>query len=683
MKKRYLALLAALTILVTGTSCGSEDSSAGSGSSAAEAAVSNADDSSAADTASSAAGTASAPDESSGDASKAPADELPAMESAYKVLSCLDAEGRPDAIRSCGNIVALSCYTVDNDGQRSVKYYIIDAANDKLLRTIEAENSREILLGTDAGGGLTAEIWKDWINETDDLQQLVFYKPDGTRSAIEYNDDLSFLFYYPPAQLCDLSKGVAKIGTDGSREVIFDNLAAEESWAYDPSRNRAVTAYLAESFTEPTTLMLTDTSTGKEIAELKAAHVIAVGGAGDYAVVSCVPDYETYDVYTSVYEMETGKLLWTCSEKQDESTNWSCYNDCSYGLSYKYSQGSEPLTLKILRVSDGATGTLTVDIPDASYAFVPTVTVGGRFVSAVTVEDAATRKTSIRLVMTDPAQVSFDGSVEKCDPYNYQEKNNKCGDKYSDLRARADKLEEKYGVKILIGDEVLDLEDTNDPYRFPSTEGDEADGNSYRDTENGLASLESHLAEYPEGFFEQFRINGKAGLCIGLVESLVDKYSDTAFEAGGVTYGYGLWTVIAIRADAVGYALDHEMFHAVEFIVSEKVGEIDEDEWAALNPEGFVYSTSFDGYAESDTGSEYVYPADSDPYFYREYGKVTPLEDRATLIEGLINNTESMTYIRDIKEKCPHLKAKYDFLADWTKQLFGYVYWEKMLGIGL
>ena len=42
-----------------------------------------------------------------------------------------------------------------------------------------------------------------------------------------------------------------------------------------------------------------------------------------------------------------------------------------------------------------------------------------------------------------------------------------------------------------------------------------------------------------------------------------------------------------------------------------------------------------------------------------------------------------MDFIEVIKTKYPHLKAKYDFLADWTKQFFGYVYWEKMLSIEL
>ncbi|MBR6044550.1 MAG: hypothetical protein IKP47_02825 [Ruminococcus sp.] len=669
MKKRYLTLLCALMMLASSTSCASEDSSSGSGSSAAG-------------TSASTDASASAPAGTSGEVSEAPADELPAMDSACKVLDCLDVPGFPSEICSCGNIVAVQCNTVDGNNKKTVKYYIVDAVKDELLHTVDAGNEREILLGTDAEGNITAEIWKDVMGDSDDPQQLVFYKPDGTRTAVEYSGDLMFLKCDPAGQLCDLSKGVAKLGSDLSREVIFDAVEAEEALRYDPSGNRAVVSYLAASFTEPTTLMLVDTSTGKEITELEAVHVTNVDDAGDYIVVTCIPDYEAYDYYTSVYEKETGKLIWSWREDH-EGMSYSYCDGSSYGLSCGNTEIIDPLTYSFLRVSDGATGTLDPGISDVFQVMSTSVTSADRIISAVGVGDRAKGDTRVKLVMIDPAQVNFDGEVEKCEPYEYNEKDNKCGEQFSDLRAKADKLEEKYGVRILIGDEVLDLEDTNDPYAFPSAEGEEAGNNSYRNTERGLTDLEKLLEKYPEGFFEQFKINGKAGLCIGLVESLVDKYSDTSFEAAGVTYGYGLWTVIAIRADAVGYALNHEMFHAVEFTVGQKVGAIDEDEWNALNPEGFGYSTDFDGYAEGDTGRDHVYGDDDDPYFYREYGKVTPLEDRATLIEGLFDNAESETYIKDIKEKYPHLKAKYDYLADWTKQLFGYVYWEKMLGIDL
>ena len=64
---------------------------------------------------------------------------------------------------------------------------------------------------------------------------------------------------------------------------------------------------------------------------------------------------------------------------------------------------------------------------------------------------------------------------------------------------------------------------------------------------------------------------------------------------------------------------------------------------------------------------------------------ITPYEDRATLIEQLFlreydvssGNMKSLTI--DELKKYPHIKAKLDFLASWSKQEFGCVYWEEML----
>ena len=675
MKKKYLALLSALMMLASAVSCASEDSSSENGSSAAG-------------TSAPASDTASSPAETAAEAAEPPAHELPAMDSPYKVLSCLDAAGMADGIYSCGSKVAVSCYTTDKDGKKDFKYYIVDAVKDELISTIDSCKDRELLLGIDAEGGLTAEIWKDWINETDDLQQLVFYKPDGTRTAVEYDGDLMFVRCDPAGQLCDLSNGVAKLSQDGSREVVFDTVGADEAREYDPSRNRAVVAYLAESFTMPTTLMLVDTSTGKDIAELKARSDANVYGAGDYVVVSCVPDYETQDVYTSVYEKETGKLVWTRCEEHDDSVNYYLYNNSSYSLAYCTPESGKPLAFDFLRVSDGATGTLTLDIPDAVRVAGNTALSENRFVSAVTVGDLEKGDTRLKLVMTDPSQVSFDGSVEKCDPYEYKENECQCGEGFKELRAKADTLEEKYGVRILIGDEVPCLDETNDSHRYVSAEGGEWAESGYSDTEAALNYLDKRLGEYPEGFFEKFKARGKGGICIALAGGLADKYSDSSFAAAGTTYCYGLWTIIPMITDYTDYAFNHEMFHAVEFLVSDRIGAIDEDEWNALNPEGFVYSIDFDAYAEGDISSDHIYGDDDDPYFARDYGKVTPLEDRATLIEMLFTDAyddpaEYREYLEDITEKSPHLKAKIDYLADWTKQLFGYVYWEKMLGFEL
>ena len=361
MKKRYPVLLSALVMLVSCVSCGSEDISSQLAPSAADSTVSTVSTNGSV----SALTTEKATGKAIEKAAEKDPDELPVMDAEYKVLSCLDVEGTPMYISSCGNTVVVQCYTENDNNTSTMKYYIADAVKDRLLGTVDVCNEREILLGNDANGNITAELWKDVVNGTDETDQIVYYKPDGTRSAEEYTGDMMFLKYGYPGQLYDLSKGIAKIGYDGSRESCFDKVGVEETRFLDISRNRAVVSYSAESFTEPTTLMLIDTSTGKEITELKAVNVYGVYGAGDYVVVSFVPDLDTNYQYISVYEKETGSLVWTCCEKDDKRSDCFTIDDSCYDLTYSESRNIKPLTYHFLRDSDGATGTLKPDIPNA------------------------------------------------------------------------------------------------------------------------------------------------------------------------------------------------------------------------------------------------------------------------------------------------------------------------------
>ena len=677
--KRYLALLAALMMLVFGTACGSEDSSAKSGPSAEENTASAADTSSAEET-------ASAPDDSSEEETEPPAEELPAMDSAYKVLDCLDAEGKAAYICSCGNNAVIQCISADKEDRIVVKYYVVDAVKDELLRTIDNCDPFETLLGIDAEGNVTAQ------DNSGDTQKLIYYKTDGSRIVNGSDNIIDDLRADTSGQLYDLDKGIVSINSDGSRQVIFDNEETEGVELYDALRNRAVADYCNESFTVSRKLVLVDTSTGSEISELGAASVADVKSAGDYIAVTCTSDDDSDERICSVYEKETGKLAGTYALK-DMATGYSFSDGSSYGIAAERTEDSDTLDLDFLRLSDGATGRISAEIPDATGAISTGITSADRFLSAVAVKGSADDKYNVRLVMTDPGQVDFDGFLDKADPLEFPEdKDYKCGEEYSDLRAEADSIEEKYGIRILIGDEVLDIEDVNYSIEIISGESGTASKYAYESAESALETFGDTLAKYPEGFFEKFKRNGKGGLCIALCDSFKNWFDEDGFSPGGFTMPYGAWEIIAISTVEVdsqtANIIHHEMLHAVEDIVSRKIGLIDEDEWAALNPEGFEYSADFDAYADGDTSSDLIYGSDDDPYFYNEYGKVDPFEDRATLIEGLFTDAyasspDDMTYIEDITEKCPHLKAKYDLLADWTEQLFGYVYWEEMLGVDL
>ena len=134
------------------------------------------------------------------------------------------------------------------------------------------------------------------------------------------------------------------------------------------------------------------------------------------------------------------------------------------------------------------------------------------------------------------------------------------------------------------------------------------------------------------------------------------------------------------------------MLHSTEQLVSSKY-PFNEEEWNKLNPPGFEYTNGFDAYT-NDSGERMEILQYSDeidknaPYFVSSCSVVTPMEDRATLIEKLFNwtcddeNQEVWTYHQygtEYYNDYPHLKEKLDYLGNWIKQEFGYVYWEETL----
>ena len=262
------------------------------------------------------------------------------------------------------------------------------------------------------------------------------------------------------------------------------------------------------------------------------------------------------------------------------------------------------------------------------------------------------------------------------------------GKKYRAVRNKADELEKEFGIRILVGNEVKSAE-YGSSYKLISSE-------KYIDSETeiyNLNDLRNTLAAYPKDFFKHFKLsNGEFGLRISLVDHLQSE-ENTSFVAAGVAYQSGAWYDIAFQSS---YCWDptmmhHEIWHQVERL-NNKTQSINEDEWSKLNPQKFKYIRDFDKYATKGADLTYTMPAVwetevdySIPYFARDYSLVTPMEDRATLIERLFNYdgswNEDNQPVDAVEEmnKFPHIKAKLDFLAEISKNVFGYVYWEEML----
>ena len=300
------------------------------------------------------------------------------------------------------------------------------------------------------------------------------------------------------------------------------------------------------------------------------------------------------------------------------------------------------------------------------------------------------------LLMLDPDMFEFDTELESSEVWkNDDHEFTKAGEGFSQIRKEADKIESEFGVRILVGDEVMNSEKYSQ-YSFISTE-ENTDSYVIENEMNNVMELRKTLSLYPKGFFRHFRTNGKCGLRIALVADF-DIQDPFRFHPLGVSYNTGGWYDIAVNSSTMyeyGGTLHHEIWHSAEQLVGKRFGEIDEKEWKKLDPEGFDYYYDFDSYASGDRSDGKapllltdVYQIEKNydiPYFISDYSLLTPMEDRATIIEQMFQwyydeETDEMYMVgEDELRKYPHLAAKLDFLADWSEKEFGCVYWEEML----
>ena len=241
----------------------------------------------------------------------------------------------------------------------------------------------------------------------------------------------------------------------------------------------------------------------------------------------------------------------------------------------------------------------------------------------------------------------------------------------SDLRIRADSIEESYGIRILLGDEAARAAMGSD-YDAESTSAEP--GSEYGQISSSLNLLEEALAVLPDGFTSQFlNYNGEAGLRFLFVHSLTDPVG--TFDPAGVTFETGGWYNIAVETGPLTVSiLHHELWHAVEDRMDADGFSLEED-WAQLNPEGFMYVQDRETYRE-EAAEEYILgvPDHDSVYFLRDYSMLNDREDRATMIEFLFE-AGTVRGQTDFLQYYPHLAAKLDCLTAAVASFFGSVYW--------
>lgn len=211
---------------------------------------------------------------------------------------------------------------------------------------------------------------------------------------------------------------------------------------------------------------------------------------------------------------------------------------------------------------------------------------------------------------------------------------------YGDLTKKAEKLEKKYGLKIEMG--------VNVPTSFADYDAVQASDTGR--ISSALDSISDVLTLYPEGYFADVSDGYYRDIVLYLTGTLTPHDAGSNIEdAGGFTTESSGLAVVAFNID---YDLGrgtiiHELTHVLDYRL-EGMNEIDDAKWNRLNPAGFDYYYSYidaNGNSYEYTGSdEYTPAAETDPdriWFVDAYSKTYPMEDRARLMEYLLQNPDS------------------------------------------
>lgn len=257
------------------------------------------------------------------------------------------------------------------------------------------------------------------------------------------------------------------------------------------------------------------------------------------------------------------------------------------------------------------------------------------------------------------------------------------GPELKEVRKRADALEEKYGIDIVMGNEVNECL----AWDYCSFEPYINDEDIYH-LLNDLDELDMNMSKYPEGFFRQFvNSDGTGGYVLCLSYAYYDDGSLYNWFLGNTQVIGDYYMVTGSLDFANGWAFFHENWHAVECRVSRDY-PLNNDEWDALNPDDFEYFAVWDPANEGKDYPKYRVTGE-DPYFMTYYCMGSGVEDRAIMMGQILNLVEVTEFTCEdptaryeyIKKNFPHIHAKIDYMADWSKQLFGYVYFTSILGL--
>ncbi len=592
---------------------------------------------------------------------------------AVSSLNCLLEEGSIIGIYDLPDGKLLATTLIESNDKSNI--LIVDPEKDKIVKRGVTQNAFETYKGynPDRGYVFLGEFNQNLHVYSEDLLFV-----EGIKSVDE-------CAYSPEedAWFDNISGNIVKKGLDGSEEVLLN-----KAFYTNVEFNRAFSDYCIISapghYNNDDREYLKLSFDGKY-------NSICEGSYSSYSLSKTCFIGETWqdndDNIVSIYGLSDGKLRgeYLLADYTDFNTNDQADTTLAFVRIFDEKNGTWQLKYYLFNPEDGSFTDSEV-IEDVCGEFADYDDESGHWFLAVTQKEVSGKQSKNKTIIYEicPEALEFENRLDYAELENRDPEFGKVGQSHKKIREKADKLEKKYGITIMIGNEIEGWR-LSDWYVPVSTENPDA-YSSYDTmfTETALEVLEDGLAYYPEGFFEGFKdFRNEGGIRIVLVDALRNEKG--TFFASGENNHFGLWNNIIIDVNYIEYiTLHHELWHAVEYIIGAvNPDAFDEDNWKAMNPKGFKFVENFDNYMEmSAKYAQYVINPDTpdDSYFGRDYGMVNSKEDRATLVETFIGHGKGIPVEYDNKnleylELFPHMKEKMDYMAEMCEKYFGMRYW--------
>ena len=278
-----------------------------------------------------------------------------------------------------------------------------------------------------------------------------------------------------------------------------------------------------------------------------------------------------------------------------------------------------------------------------------------------------------------PAELSLSEPPQRIDQQLWQDclaelESTELSPDLSGVRARADQLEAQYDIHILLSSQCAD------PCEASGYQVITSDQAGWKDEalsiSRALNGVEQALANYPQGFFSQFRSESQdSGIYLLLVGSISssDPINVAAFEYGVDAREYiGLdISYYEIRGN-----LYHEIWHATEnkILNSDFMGFYD-GSWDDCNPQGFEYRYEYNLSDVDGSLWQWTYVGGDDPfYFVDDYSKTYAKEDRARIMEYVMGDDGLAQAVLT----SPAIRQKLQLMDQGIRAAFDTTSWEEV-----